>query len=146
MGTLGVGREFPDCCLAIALCSMASIHQGAAIAEGIASSAPHPLSPMVALPRPPQSSHSDHFTVHYILNPDPTTGRVHLRLWELAPGAPDANQEDHYLYRVNYAFDTLPVAEEFLQEYLLLNGSMELDLEHLPPTGQIAILPYPTWS
>lgn len=70
-------------------------------------------------------------------------GMVKLRLWEY-PRSPSSAPQP-YLYAVNYRFKRLKEAENFLRDYLLLNGAFDVPEAGFPAEGQVAILPFPTW-
>lgn len=69
---------------------------------------------------------------------------VRLKLWEPSPSHADAPQP--YLYALNYSFRTLTAAEQFLREFLLVNGAFDVPDHSFPTEGAIAILPFPTWN
>ena len=72
------------------------------------------------------------------------SGLVRLRLWEMHPN-PEVNPQP-YLYAVNYTFRHRREAEKFLRDYVITNGAFDVPETRWPSEGEIAILPFPTWS
>ncbi len=90
----------------------------------------------------PLSNLATDYAVFYRMTTEP--GLVRLRLWEMHPN-PEVNPQP-YLYVVNYTFSSRRKAEDFLRDYLVLNGAFDVPDTHWPSEGEIAILPFPTWS
>ena len=82
------------------------------------------------------------YAIFYRLATEP--GLVRLRLWEMHPH-PEVNPQP-YLYVVNYTFGHRREAEQFLHDYLVINGAFDVPETQWPSEGEIAILPFPTWS
>ncbi len=71
-------------------------------------------------------------------------GQVKLRLWE--PSPPMHHSDQPFLYAANFTFCTRQEAESFLRDHLLINGAFDVPETNFPEEGEIAILPFPTWS
>jgi hypothetical protein len=82
------------------------------------------------------------YAIHYKLTVEHR--QVRLRLWEMHP-RPQHNPQP-YLYAANYSFSHRAEAEAFLRDYLYVNGAFDVPDRRLPAEGEIAILPFPTWS
>lgn len=85
------------------------------------------------------------YTLYYMLSTE-EMGVTRLKLWELSDQATSATDVDHYLYKVNYTFPQRQEAEAFLQEFLILNGAIDMPADTAADRGQVMVLPFPTWN